>query len=572
MSLQYSSTGPHIHSQDSIARTMWSIAVALLPATVASAWLFGPYALYLIFATAVASALIEMPLSGDGFSLRLPLGDGSAFIAGMILGLSLAPTSAWWVPIVGAALMVVVGKYVFGGLGNNIFNPALVARGILLLSWPYQITRWVSPLDGTTSATPLGGLEVGYLELFLGNIPGSLGETSVVALLLGAAFLIVRGLISWRVPLSVLGGAAVAAVLFGLDPLFTLLSGSLMFGAVFMATDMVTSPTGKTSHLVYGAGCGFLTVVIRRYTAYPEGITFAFLIMNGMAYLMDRLGADPIFGQVEERKRRVYRAALLVGAVALMALLTVAGFAGRAFVADRYVEAELERSIVAGYPTATRIAEATAYDPQVSIYRVYENRQLLGYYARTRVNGYGGPMQITALLDEDEKVTSVEVGENAETPTIGTQVRSAGFLSQFTGFGPDDRDGLLDEVEFITGATVSSRSVISGVERILAARDEDAAAPDEPDAALTDLEDGVFEGSGRGYAGDIVVSVSVEAGRVSAIEIQSHSETPGIGDRAMDTMADRIIDTGSLAVDAVSGATGSSRGLSAAVEDALSGN
>ncbi|TVQ38438.1 MAG: RnfABCDGE type electron transport complex subunit D [Spirochaetaceae bacterium] len=551
---------------------MWSIAVALLPATVVAVWLFGPYALYLVFATAVASALIEIPFDPDRFSLRLPLGDGSAFIAGMILGLSLAPTSAWWVPIVGAALMVIVGKYVFGGLGNNIFNPALVARGILLLSWPNQITRWISPVDGATSATPLSGLDVGYLPLFVGNIPGSLGETSVVALLLGALFLMTRGLISWRVPVSVLTGAAVTAAILGIDPLFTVLSGSLMFGAVFMATDMVTSPTGKTSHLIYGAGCGFLTVVIRRYTAYPEGITFAFLLMNGLAYLMDRIGADPIFGQVEERKRRVYRAVLLAAAVALMALLAAAGFIGRTLIADRYLDAARERSITGAYPQATRVAEATSYDPAVTMYRVYEERRPVGYFGHTTVNGYGGPMQVSVVLDLDESVRSVVVGQNSESPTVGTEVRTSGFLAQFSGFDPQSRDSLFDEVESISGATVSSRAVIRAVERVLAAREEAVHEDVAVGMPADSLADGVYRGSGRGYGGEIVVLVTVAGERVTAIEIEDHSETPGLGDSAMHTTIERILDAQSLDVDSVSGATGSSRGLRAAVEAALAGN
>lgn len=568
MSTQYSSTGPHIHSQDSIARTMWTIVVSLLPASVVGVWMFGPYSLYLIFGTAVAAALIERPLSPQRYSSRLPLGDGSAFVGGMILGLSLAPTTAWWIPIVGAFFLVVVGKHVFGGIGNNIFNPALVSRAILLLTWPHQITQWVAPFDATTSATPLAGLEVGYLSLFLGNIPGSVGETSVVALLIGAALLLARGYISWRVPVSVLAGGALGAVLFGLDPLFTLLSGSLMFGAIFMATDMVTSPTGKTSHLVYGVGCGLLTVVIRRFTHYPEGITFAFLLMNGVAYLMDRIGADPIFGQVEERRRRVFRAAAVVGTVALAALVSAVGYVAQSAAGSEYADAALAISVRSAFPESQRMAPEESYDPEVSIFRIYRDRTLMGYYARTQVDGYGEAMVVEAALAPTGELLALNVADNNESAALGTRVRSRPFLAQFLGFQQDTRDEIPAAVEALSGATISSRAVIAAAQKILAARDETAWEESDVEP-LPSVADGTYSGTGEGYGGAITVEVEVSGGRVTAVTVVRHGETSGIGDRAFGPLTNRLIEAQSLDVEAVSGATATSRGFLAAVENAL---
>ncbi len=568
MDYQYSSAGPHIHNRDSVARTMWMIVIALLPPALVAVRLFGPYALYLMLAPALAAAAIEFLLDRRRFSRRHPLGDGSAFVAGLILGLSLAPGCAWWIPLVGAVLLVVVGKQVFGGLGCNIFNPALVARGILLLSWPRELTAWVWPLDGATGATPLVGLDPGPLALFVGNIPGSLGETSVVALLAGAGFLMVKGLISWRIPVAVLAGAALTAMLVGLDPLFTLLSGSLMFGAVYMATDMVTSPTGKTPQLVYGAGCGALTVLIRRYTVYPEGLTFAFLLMNGLAYLLDRLGADPIFGHVTERVQRVRRAALVAGAVVLMAAVTAAGLLVNSLVSGRRADMSLSAAVRRAYPQAERIVPVMLPDAGVSEYRVYEGRLLLGRFARTRVEGYGGPMVIDAVLDADRGLQSVQVIEHVESPTLGSGIRSARFLSQFSGFRPHDRDQLHTAIEGITGATVSSRSVIRGVERILGAPEHTAAGAG-PKLPLPRREDGIYTGEGQGYQGPIAVEVVVRDGLVSAIRVVSHGETRGLADRAIDTLVTRLIEHQSLGVDAVGGATGTSRGLLSAVKDAM---
>lgn len=568
MPLEYASSGPHIHSQDSISGTMWAIAIALAPAAAVGVWLFGPYALYLILGTAVASALIEYPFARDSYSARQPLGDGSAFIAGMILGLSLSPTSAWWVPIVGSLILVLVGKQAFGGLGNNIFNPALVARGILLLSWPDQLTTWISPIDGATGATPLAGLDVGYLELFLGTIPGSLGETSVIAILAGAVFLFARGLITWRVPISVLVGAVAAALLFGMDPVFTVFAGSLMFAAVFMATDMVTSPTGKTSHLVFGFGCGFLTVVIRAFSVYPAGVTFAFLIMNGAAYLMDRIGADPIFGEVELRTRRVYRGVIVAcGAVALAVLIGVAS-TGRAAISDRLTGARRSQEIRGFYPEAHRVVRTETFDSDVEYYRVYSGRTLIGHYTTVSTRGYGGPMQVEAAIDPRGAVTAARIGDHRESPTLGSRVASRDFLQQFAGYTETDREDLLDAIDHVSGATVSSRAVLNAVMTILSARDESTRAL-AAGGALPAVDDGTYSGTGRGYQGPISVEVTVTGGWVAAISVTEHGETEGIGTRAMSSLTGEIIDQQSLPVDGVAGATGTSRGFREAVADAL---
>ncbi len=569
MSTPYDSTGPHIHSQRSIARTMWTIVLAMLPVTLAAVFFFGPQALYPIVGSALFSVFFEYLFTRQRFSPK-PLGDGSAFVAGMILGLSLAPGSAWWIPPLGAFILIVIGKQAFGGIGNNIFNPALVARGILLLGWPRYITGWVTPFDGITSATPLEGFEATYTQLYLGHIPGSLGETSAIAILLGAAFLIYKGLINWKVPVSVLVGGVVAALLFGLDPIRTTLAGSLLFGAVFMATDMVTSPTGKTAHIVFGFGCGFLTVFIRRFTRLPEGVTYAFLLMNGCAYLMDRVGADPIFGQVQERVRRIWNTGGIIGASVLIALIAAIVYHASDWVDQRFSDGHLTAAVRTIYPQANRIIAMESYDDAVARYRVYENRSLLGLFATVDANGYGGTIPIWVGLDPEETITAVRIGPNQESPTLGTAIRRMDFLAHFEGTQPADRESLPDEVDAITGATISSRAVIRSVESILAAGDPETAAQVTPAGApLPEAADGTYSGSGRGYQGSIEVSVQVVGGRVDAIEVTSHSDTVGSGTRAMDTMIQNIISNQSLGIDAVTGATGSSQGIIQAVRNAL---
>ncbi len=556
----FNTTGPHIHSRDSVSKTMWTIVAAMLPATLAACILFGVGALYPILGTALFCVLFEWP-----FTRRQPLGDGSAFVAGMILGLSLAPRSPWWIPPLGALILVTLGKQVFGGIGNNIFNPALAARAVLLLSWPRPLATWTVPFDGITGATPLEGAAATHWELFLGTVPGSLGETSALAILLGGAFLVARGLVNWRVPAAVIVGALAAALLFGVDPLFTVLAGSLLFGAVFMATDMVTSPTGKTTHVVFGFGCGFLTVFIRTFTIYPEGVTFAFLIMNGLAYLMDRIGADPIFGQVQQRSRRRMNLAASLGGVCILAVAAGLTTFVRDAAGTRFTGASLARAVRHAFPAADRLVDAPSYDAAVARYRVYADRRLLGYFAEATVNGYGGPMQVHIAQQPDGALAAVRIAAHRESPTVGSRILTRDFLDRFTGLLPDARQALPDTVDTITGATVSSRAVMTAVERALGAD----LRPPPAGGALPPLADGTYRGSGRGYQGPIEVVVTVQGGRLAAIEAARHSESPGIGTRAIESLIREMLGAQSLDIDAVTGATGTSRGLVGAVSDAL---
>ncbi|TVR66582.1 MAG: electron transporter RnfD, partial [Spirochaetaceae bacterium] len=207
---------------------MWEVSAALLPATVAAGIFFGPWAMYLIFASAFGAAIMERPFSPGGFSLNQPLGDGSAFLAGLLFGLTLAPGTPWWVPFLGAALIVFVAKQAFGGIGHNVFNPALVARGILLLAYPALVTEWRVPLDydAVTTATPLAGASATYLELFLGNVAGSIGEVSALALLVGAAYLFFRGFVGWRISVGYLGASMFFLIVMGLYESDTRRAGS----------------------------------------------------------------------------------------------------------------------------------------------------------------------------------------------------------------------------------------------------------------------------------------------------------------------------------------------------------
>lgn len=575
MSDQFSTSGPHIGTNETVSKSMADVMLALTPAFIASVIFFGPYSIYLVVATALSSALFEAVLVPSKFSLKRPFGDLSALAGGYILGLTLAPGSPWWIPILGAFLLVVVGKQGFGGLGNNIFNPALVARGLLLIGWPAMITEWHTPLsfwqsggvDVFTSPTPLVSDGWEYLNLFLGNIPGSIGETSSLALLIGGVYLYLRGHRVYRLALGVLIGTALTAAAFGTDPLAAILSGGLMYTALYMATDFVTSPMGKTPHWIFGLGIGVLTVYIREYGIFPEGVTFAVLLMNGCVYIIDKVASDPKFGEVSRRTlRRSSVVSFLLGSVLFTALVT-GGFLAWQNMDETGMSAQTRSDMGTFFPDADYAEPVDVEEENLRAYTVYgDDEDEAGYLVYSQATGYNGPIRIVTALDTSYEIDGLRVYEQNESSTLGTLATRSYFLSQFLGLSPDTRSQARGELAHISGATISSRAVASAVENALGFVDE----PDEEGGdGFEGIEDGTFTGTGSGYAGDIEVEVTVESGEVADIEVLDHSETRQIFDSAWETIRDAIIDQQTIEVDTVSGATGSSTGIIQAVEDAL---
>jgi len=304
------SGSPHMHTRESASRIMWMVVLSLVPAGLSGIWIFGKPALWTIL-LAIASALFAE--AGIQFLTKRKISvlDGSAFLTGLLLAYNLGPNVPFWIPIIGSFAAIAVGKMVFGGLGQNIFNPALVGRVFLMASWPKYMTTFIQPFnyDTVTQATPLALLKEGkviehinYLNLFLGNHSGCIGEVSILALLLGAAFLILRGYISWHIPVSFIAATGALTYLFaGKSPLsgdliFHILSGGLILGAFFMATDYVTSPLTRKGHIIFGVGCGLLTAIIRIWGGYPEGVSYAILMMNAAAPLIDRFTKNRVYG------------------------------------------------------------------------------------------------------------------------------------------------------------------------------------------------------------------------------------------------------------------------------------
>lgn len=301
MSKFYVSPSPHLRSHASTRRIMLDVIIALVPAIIASCVHFGWYPL-LILAVCVAVCVASEFISRLIMKRDNTVGDLSAVVTGVLLALNLPANINPLIAAFGALAAIVVVKQMFGGLGMNFVNPALAGRIILLVSFPTAMTTWVASnfqaVDAVTSATPLAAEAntYSYLELLLGSHGGSMGETCAIALILGGVYLVIRRVISAAIPLVIMGSAALTSLVLGRDPLFELLSGGLLLGAVFMATDYVTSPITFRGKVIYGVGIGVLTVLIRQFANIPEGMSFAILLFNILTPLIENITAKKPFG------------------------------------------------------------------------------------------------------------------------------------------------------------------------------------------------------------------------------------------------------------------------------------
>jgi len=298
---------PHIKSDITTRRIMWEVTLSLLPASIAGVYFFGLHAFFVIL-TSIAVSVLSEYIYLKIRKKKVDLLDGSAFLTGLLLALCLPPKFPLWATALGAFFGIIFGKQIFGGLGWNIFNPALVGRVFLASSFPKLMTVYFDPIDGITKATPLAMWKFSNILtskklLLIGNIGGSIGETSKILLLLGALFLILRRHITLRIPLSYILTVFVFSGIFYIlnsskypDPLWQILSGGLIIGAFFMATDPVTTPVTKSGRIVFGIGCGIIVVVIRLFGGLPEGVMHSILIMNAFTPLINKFTKPRRFG------------------------------------------------------------------------------------------------------------------------------------------------------------------------------------------------------------------------------------------------------------------------------------
>ncbi|MDD2963286.1 MAG: RnfABCDGE type electron transport complex subunit D [Bacteroidales bacterium] len=328
MNLLTISGSPHVHNDQSVKKIMFGVIISLIPAMLVSFYFFGLPSIILTLTAVISCALFEFLIQKYLLHTEPSVTDGSAMLTGLLLAFNVPSNLPIWMMIVGSLVAIGIGKMSFGGLGKNPFNPALVGRVFLLISFPVDMTSWPLPQNFTTSLTdvvtgptPLGivkeGLKKGdamadlmtqvpdYVNLLLGNMGGSIGEVSALAIIIGGLYMLVKKIISWHIPVAFIGSVLVFAAILNLvnpalyvNPLFHLVTGGLMLGAIYMATDMVTSPMSALSMIIYGVGCGILTVLIRVFGAYPEGVSFAILIMNALTPILNKYIKPKRFGEV----------------------------------------------------------------------------------------------------------------------------------------------------------------------------------------------------------------------------------------------------------------------------------
>ena len=301
-------SSPHIRGNFRTSRLMLDVVLALLPALAVGAYVLGIRALLVALISVAAAMTTELCYSWI-FKKRNTVVDCSAMVTGLLFAMTLPVSVPCWVAAAGSAFAILAAKLMFGGLGQNIFNPALLARAAVMVLFPASLTRYPAlGVDAVTGATPLHHMvmpalpEESILDMFLGNCPGSIGEISALALILGGVYLVARKVISARIPLAYIGSVAVLTLVFHKTDnalswmLYSLFSGGLMLGAIFMVTDYVTSPVTKHGQIIYGIGCGVLTVLFRYFGLFPEGVTYAILLMNLCVWTIDRYTAPRIYG------------------------------------------------------------------------------------------------------------------------------------------------------------------------------------------------------------------------------------------------------------------------------------
>ena len=302
-------SSPHIRGKRNTQQIMLDVVIALLPALLAGTMIFGMRA-FLVTLVCVAAAVVAEWACGMILYHRNTVKDLSSVVTGLLLALTLPATVPYWLAAIGSVFAIVVVKGLCGGLGKNVFNPALGARAFMMLFWPVHLVRYIAPgsVDGVASATPLHHMVMPALpeeslgQMFMGNIGGTIGEVCTLALLVGGIYLIAKGVISARIPVSYLGTVAVLTLVFSkgdnavLWMLYNLLGGGVVLGALFMATDYATSPVTPKGQIIYGVGCGVLTVIFRYFGLFPEGVTYAILLMNACAWAIDRYCAPRRFG------------------------------------------------------------------------------------------------------------------------------------------------------------------------------------------------------------------------------------------------------------------------------------
>ena len=522
---------PQVGQPSNTSAMMGDVLVALLPTTAMAVFFFG-FRVLVLAAVSIGSCLLfeflYRRLTGQSDTLR----DLSACVTGLLLALSLPATAAYWVPILGAAFAIVVVKQLYGGLGKNFMNPALAGR-MLLATFPVLMTNWSRPLDrlpllgvdAVSAATPLSYLHAGTLppqtpgQLFLGQQGGCMGEVSAVMLLLGGLYLILRRVISWRIPTAYLGTVALLALLLPPEGVGSmawmtaqLLSGGLLLGAFFFATDPTTSPVTPRGQLMFGAGCGALTMLLRSFSSYPEGVGWAILTMNCCVWLLDRAGMPRRFGAGRfsvlrewlsrlrrnlaeirfikpnlhftlikggkmpgeehlDQIRAQAKALSCLGAVILATGLVIFGVHRFTDLDTARAETEAQQELLSQVMPQAAFSSEIPYRAvgALSIQAGYsEDNELVGYCVEVQAHGFGGVVTMEVGVDLDGRVTGVAVTDHKETSGVGTEAMTPAALRRYVGKSGTIRSSGANSVDAVSGATATSQAITAGVNRALA--------------------------------------------------------------------------------------------------------
>ena len=524
---------PQLRQSATTTAMMLDVMVALVPALGMAVFLFGPRVLALC-AISVAACMFSEWLYRRLTHQSNTLGDLSACVTGLLLALSLPVSSPYWVPVLGGAFGIIVVKQFYGGLGKNFMNPALAGR-MLAATLPILMTTWAQPLrwvslispDAVSAATPMASLHDGSLpaetlpQLLLGQQGGCMGEVSSAMLLMGFAYLILRRVISARIPLAYLGTVALISLLFypdGINPLlwcaYQLLGGGLIMGAIFFATDPATTPVTPRGQTIFGVGCGLLTMLLRYHGSYPEGVGWAILTMNCLVWLMDRMGMPRRFGidpftvtrnwasEIREslaeikfvrpkmkfdllglKEGKMPGEAYLdplrshvksLAPLALVLAVTCAAIYGVHTLTDldtARAEAREQRELLSQVMPQADTSSETPYraNGALSILAGYSGSgELVGYCVEVQTQGFSGPVTMVVGVDLDGKVTGVAVTSHTETNRVGTEAMTPEALSRYVGLSGTIRTSGSNSVDVVTGATATSKAITAGVNRALA--------------------------------------------------------------------------------------------------------
>ena len=522
---------PQVGQPSTTVSMMREVIISLIPALGMAVFFFGVRVLVLTALSVGACVLFEYGYRRF-MHLENTVRDLSACVTGLLLAMCLPPSAPYWVPVLGAAFSIILIKQFYGGLGKNFMNPALGGR-MLLATFPILMTTWPQPLqalplwgaDAVSAATPMSYLHDGALppqtlsQLLLGQQGGCLGEVSSFMLLLGGCYLVLRRIISPRIPLSYLGTVAVLALLFpGGDQGrlmwmgAQLLSGGLLLGAIFMATDPTTSPVTPRGQILYGVGCGLLTVLLRSCSSYPEGVGWAILTMNCCVWLMDRAGMPRRFGVTpftafKEQLGRLRRSAAEIkfvkpnihfrlheagkapgeghldqirahtkswGCLAAVVLVTgLAIYGVHRFTDLDTVRAENQRQqqLLSQVMPQAAFSSETPYraNGALSITAGYSSsNELLGYCVEVQAQGFGGVVTMQVGVDLNGQVTGVAVTDHKETQSVGTNAMTPEALSRYIGKSGTIRTSGSNSVDAVSGATATSKAITDGVNRALA--------------------------------------------------------------------------------------------------------